>query len=145
MKTYIFSKSSLEISQFECHLTTNNIAKCELLTIKPNDLNVSSYAIVDDTLVVKCESGTDGTTYNCQFQLTKVDETTELIQVVVLVSDEQFSPLANSAPDSFMDLVGTMRAGESTVSAVVFSLPPEMEVGNGQVTWELLNSTYQLS
>lgn len=140
MKTYIFSKSSLEISQFECHLTINDIANCKLIQVKPEGLTINSYAVVDDTLVVKCESGNDGTTYNCQFELTKVDQTVEYIQLVVLVSDEQFNPLANSAPDSFMDLVGTMRAGESTVSAVVFNLPPEMEVGNGQVTWELLNN-----
>lgn len=140
MNTYIFSKSSLEISQFECQLRTNNISTCELLSVKPEGLTISSYAVVDDTLVIKCEGGTDGVTYNCQFQLATEQETVDSAQVVVLVSDEQFNAVANSAPDSFMDLVGTMRAGESTVSAVVFNVPQQMDISAGEVTWELLNN-----
>ena len=141
MKTYIFSKTSAEIAQFECQLTINDIQQCTVKSV-PDALQIEQ-AIIDDCLVIKCSGGQNGITYNCRFLIETLTGTEE-IQVVVLVSDEEFNPIATTAPDSFMDLVGTMRAGDSTVSTVVFTLPPEMEVGSGQVKWELLNNESQL-
>lgn len=143
MKTYIFSKSVVEISEFRAQLPINDIESITIESINPQGLEVD-YAVIDDCLVLKVNGGEDGTTYNCRFAINTKQETVEEVQVIILVSDEEFNPIVNTAPDSFMDLVGTMRAGESTVSTVVFNLPSEVENRNGYVRWELLNNSSEV-
>lgn len=140
MKTYIFSKNSNEISEFSACLEIRDIKSCELRSITPNGLAIE-YEVIDDRLKIVANGGQNGVTYNCQLMVNTSIESI-LIQVVILVSDSQFNPIVNSAPDSFMDLVGTMQAGNSTVSTVVFNLPDNPD--NGYVTWELINNESQV-
>lgn len=144
---YIFSKGCAEISAFKCDVSSvlQSIDRVELLSVYPTTqvpLNVSQYGILD-CLTFKAEGGQQGIAYNVRFQLINKEER-KTVSCVVVVSDEDFTPINNSAPDSFMDLVGVMRAGESTVSTVVFNLNAGTEVNQGYVTWELLNNEAEI-
>ena len=138
---YLFSKNSAEISQFKCDLKEiPNITNVELLSIYPNTENSIKvkYAMLD-CLTLYVEGGQSNVTYSIKFKVT-YSEGEKIIEVVILVCDQEFEPLLSTAPDAFMDLVGTMRAGESTVSTVIFNVPNDVEVANGYITWELLNN-----
>lgn len=142
MKTYIFSKNSVEISEFKANLPFNDITDCKIQSVNKDGLNID-YAILDDCLVIKCKGGESGITYSIEFLIETVNNS-ETVRIVILVSDDSFEPLVNSAPDSFMDLVGTMRAGESTVSVVMFNLPSSQKVDHGFVDWELINNNSEV-
>ena len=137
---YLFSKNSAEISKFKCDLKEiPNITKVDLVTVYPNaeDLSVN-YAMLD-CLVMEVSGGVPNTTYSIKFKVS-YSEGEKIIDVVILVCDDEFDPLFSTAPDAFMDLIGTMRAGESTVSTVIFNVPADVDVKDGFITWELVNN-----
>lgn len=142
---YLFSKNSAEISEFKCDLKEiPNITKVKLMGIYPSTdtpLDVK-YAMLD-CLVLNVSGGQPNTTYSIKFKVS-YSEGEKVVEVVVVVCDEEFEPLISTAPDAFMDLVGTMRAGESTVSTVVFNIPADVEVSEGYISWELINNSGEI-
>lgn len=138
---YLFSKNSAEISEFKIDLKEiPSITEVKLLGIYPQtDDSLDVEHAMLDCLVLRVSGGHPNTTYSIKFKVSYA-EGEKIIEVVVLVCDEEFDPLIATAPDAFMDLVGTMRAGESTVSTVIFNVPAELEVGTGYILWELLNN-----
>ena len=116
---YLFSKGINEISTFKCDLSAiPNIEKIELVSVYPQTdppLKVKHSFV--DCLVLQVSGGV-GKTYNCKFLVYGSENTTE-IEVVIVNSDSEFDPLTNSAPDSFLDLLGTIRCGESAVAGKI--------------------------
>ena len=138
---YLFSKNSAEISEFKCDLKEiPNITDVKLIGIYPQTESVLDvkYAMLD-CLVLNVSGGLPNTAYSVKFKIGYSDGE-KVIEVVIVVCDEEFDPLIATAPDAFMDLVGTMRAGESTVSTVIFSVPSDVDVTNGHINWELINN-----
>ena len=136
---YLFSKGISEIATFKCDLSKiPNIEQIELVSIYPQTdppLQVKHSFV--DCLVLKVSGGVSKT-YNCKFRVYGSDDVTE-IEVVIVNSDSEFDPLVNSAPDSFLDLLGTIRCGESALAGTTFSLPADLDVKEGYIVWELLN------
>lgn len=143
MKTFIFSKTSDEVITVTPQVETviKDLVEIELISVEPETDNMLGvqYAY-EGGLNIKCQGGLANTTYCLTFNLKGIEETAT-IRVIIVVSDSAFDPITCNAPDSFMDLVGSIQAGESVVSTCVFSVPTTQEnVNDGYVTWELLDS-----
>ena len=137
---YLFSKNSAEVSTFKCDLSKiESISDVELLSIAPATTPALKIEFkMLDCLMLKVSGGQANAAYDAKF-LVKSAQGETVIECVIVVCDNEFDPLVATAPDAFMDLLGTMRAGESAVSTVVFSLPQTDKGNEGFVTWELLN------
>lgn len=143
MNTFIFSKNTAEIAEFSADLSTivDTPINIKFLAMNPCGLLVN-YNLVGDTLKIKAKSGEINTSYCLNFLIQGTSEEKE-IRVVILVNDN-ITPIRKSAPDAFMDLVGTMRSGETTVSTVVFNIDQNIDVKQGYIIWELINNNSEV-
>lgn len=145
MSTYIFSKTPQETCEVTVDLSSllaSNIVNTELLSIYPdtgdNTLK-ASITTENKQLYIKLTDGEDGTTYGLTIAVTGEKEETKVITVAVNVSSNSLFDYQQVAPDSFMDLIGTIQAGSSAISHVSFKLPCDINTQNGYVTWELFD------
>ena len=125
MKTFIFSKTPQETVQVKVDLSyfKENIQEAELIKMFP-DIEAEFFC-EEKTLFIKFAGGENHTTYGLSFLIKTIEESIP-ITVVMQVDDTPLFEDKQLAPDSFMDLLGTMQAGNSAVGTVVFTLPKDI-------------------
>lgn len=140
MKTFIFSKTPQETVQVKVDLSyfKENIQEAELIKMFP-DIEAEFFC-EEKTLFIKFVGGENHTTYGLSFLIKTIEESSP-ITIVMQVDDTPLFEDKKLAPDSFMDLLGTMQAGNSAVGTVVFTLPKDIELeGEKYVVWDLIDS-----
>lgn len=139
MTTFIFSKTPESVINVETDLSSvlsENIQKVDTIRICPETENMveASYTFNERHLYIKFLKGKNGITYGLSLL---VNETP--ITVALYVSETPLFSYKKASPDSFMDLIGSIQAGNSAVSSVTFTLPTDIDLQNGYVLWDLID------
>ncbi len=137
MSTFIYSK----LPQEQCKVAAlfdKEIISVDLLDINPKGLNVSA-SFDQKEVYLTLKGGQLDTTYGILFAVEFSDGEFESATAAVIVSEQNVIPYSSQTPDAFQDLIGTLQAGQSAVSSIVFTLPG-VNLQNAYCTWELISS-----
>ncbi len=148
MKTFVFSKDPQGDVEVLVDLTfdlkygevVQNIVLEATTPITDPQLTTSQVTAVDDPMVkILLTGGYENVQYGFKVVMTTNAKVSSYL-VATTVQGPDFIPYTTSDPNSYVDLVDTIQAGQSAIGTAVFMFPAEIDPSGGYVTWEFMDA-----
>lgn len=147
--TFVFAKDTLtdtevgfditSLLRFGETLTSIVIQPVTPATTPPLVLNRQS-ATDNPAVVVLATGGVPNISYGAQVLITTSARQLTVLMAVSCQTDVQV-PYTTQDPQSYVDLVDSIEAGQSAIGTAVFSFPAGVDPSGGYVNWEFLDAS----
>jgi len=148
MQTFIFSKDINTDTVVQCDVTPDlkfgetltSIAVQPISPVSTPALLVSMLsASTDPVVMLTLSQGQVNISYGFQLLVTTSARVFSELVAVVVKEDVQV-PYETQSPQSYVDLVDTIEAGQSAIGTAIFTFPPDVDPRGGYVNWEFLDA-----
>lgn len=148
MSNYLFWKTPLQDQvvdiNFRAELAAGEVVSAvSILPVSPATDPALTVTSPDqyptDILTVTLSGGVDSLAYGFQVQLTTQARVILLQCACTVQSNNIYAPYQTSNPTAYQDLIDELPIGSAVQARAFFTFPPEVDVGGGFVTWELLD------